>query len=325
MDLSLFLSILGTIATVVFGFLSVDLFKRKKYPGKISFIELKSISLFNNIAKNFDEISILHNSLPIKENIIYIQGAFVNTGDIDIDEMKIEKDISIHLPEKFEWIKCKITRASSDLKCNSIIDNPQVLHFDLGLFRRSEYFEFEALIEAQDGAKNYNEIIEKFKFDHRIANTQDIQKTELISENQITKKKRSLKSNAIFLAIILTLYTTFFSLDIFYLRSAKIYYLTNNKKGEFVEYSVAGKNNNTVELSEVNGDDKKIVPIAEFQQQEKFKPIIPKETIWQKLQRNMWSTLIWALFYVLYVCVDFYEIRKANRMYKALEKINNYA
>lgn len=321
MDLSLFLTIVGTIATIVFGFLSIDLFKRKKYPGKISFIEMKSISLFNNIAKNFEEIAILHNNQPIKENIIYVQGAFANTGDMDIDGSRIEKDISILLPEKFTWIKSKITRTSQDLKCTALIDDPKVLHFNLGLFRRNEYFEFEALIEAEDGATNYSDIVEIFKFDHRITNTQKIQKTELSSDSQIKKRRRNLKINAIMIGVFMVLFIVFFTLDIFYLRYSKINYLGDNGNGKRTEYSVVAKNDNTVELSEIDGNKEIIIPISAFQDKDKYVPIIPKETLWQKFKRNMWSTIVWIILYTLYVLYDVYELRKAKKLSKVIEKI----
>ncbi len=58
-DLSTFLTILGVILTAIFGFLSIDLIKRKKNPGKLTLVKQSTLGLFNNIAKNFDEISIL--------------------------------------------------------------------------------------------------------------------------------------------------------------------------------------------------------------------------------------------------------------------------
>ncbi|MDP1746094.1 MAG: hypothetical protein Q8L90_10980, partial [Bacteroidota bacterium] len=147
MDLSLILTILGLVATFAFGLLSIDLFKRKKYPGKITFVKQSNISLFNSIVKNFNEISILFDDKPIKENLIYIKGCFINDGDIDIEGSKIEKPISITLPAHYNWVNCKITKTSKDLTCNFHIKEQTVLEFDFGLFRKNEFYQIEALVE----------------------------------------------------------------------------------------------------------------------------------------------------------------------------------
>lgn len=72
MDIGTIIGIIGLVATLVFGFLSLDLIKRKKYPGKISCIKLSVISLLNDVARNFKEIKLLHNNNPIEQNLVYI-------------------------------------------------------------------------------------------------------------------------------------------------------------------------------------------------------------------------------------------------------------
>src|SRR5690606_41800255 len=116
MDTSLLLTIIGLVATFVFGFLSINLFKKKRYPGRITFLKQSSISLFNSIVKNFNEIAILFENKPIKDNLIYIKGYFINDGEIDIEGEKIERPINISIPENYNWINCKITGTSPDLR-----------------------------------------------------------------------------------------------------------------------------------------------------------------------------------------------------------------
>ncbi len=313
MDLSLLLTIIGTIATLVFGFLSIDLFRRKKYPGKISFVHLNSLSLFNRIAKNFEEISILHNSEPIKENIIYLQGAFVNVGTIDINGTIAEKDISIELPDNYRWLKCKITKVSNDLKCESSISGDKVLDFNLGLFRRNEFFEFEALIEAENNAKRYNEIASYFIISHRIANTQKIDRTNIIPENKINENKRSLRIYLITIFALLILCISFVIFDLFFPGPLRIQYrVVNTSNNEYIFYA-EGKNDNTIHLKEVNGDRETTVPLVEFQNKEKYIPMVHTNTISDNIEKYFIGMGPFLLLYILYILSDFIDIKKAKK------------
>ena len=90
MDFNTIISIIGIIATLVFGILSIDLFKRKKYPGKITYVNIYFVNLLNSIANNFKDLQLFLKNQAINTNIIYIKGAFINNGDIeDADITKV--------------------------------------------------------------------------------------------------------------------------------------------------------------------------------------------------------------------------------------------
>lgn len=114
-DINLVLGIVGTVATTIFGFLSIDLFKRKKYPGKVTYIQIALIDLLNSIASNFDEIELIHDKTPIRKNVLYIKGALLNNGDTDINGKTTEKDITIDLPAGCKWLVIKLTDCSEGL------------------------------------------------------------------------------------------------------------------------------------------------------------------------------------------------------------------
>jgi hypothetical protein len=321
MDFALFITILGTIATIIFGALSVVLYKRKKYPGKISFIKLNAFNLFDSIVKNFNEISILHNKQPIKENIIYFSGCFVNNGDIDIDKQQIEKNISITLPQNFKWLKCIITRKSNELNCSPIMSDPRNLDFELGLFRRNEFFEFEALIEEEKRNENKMDMMKQIEFIHRIADTQKIQSIEPLSENQLKQKKFGIKSYLVGAVLMLLIITVALILDTYYLKNAQLHYLALNQKGKMSEFSIEAKSNNIIELKEVSGDTEIHVSLSEFRDKQKYIPVIYTKPFWQKISTIVPIAYILLVLYILYSIGDYLAIKRTKRLLRILGRM----
>ena len=119
MDFSILEIIFGILSTIAIA-LIFDLIGRKRYPGKLTLVKQSSIGLFNNIAKNFEEISIKYKGEPIKENIIYIEASFLNDGDIDIDGSRDEKSVTLNLKEGLKWIKAEITNRSPGFRAPTL-------------------------------------------------------------------------------------------------------------------------------------------------------------------------------------------------------------
>jgi len=318
MNLSLLLTILGLLLTIVFGFLSIDLFKRKRYPGKITFVRQANISLFNSIVKNFQEISILFESNPIKENLIYIKGSFINDGDIDIEGEKIEKPISLTLPKGLRWVNCKITSQSKDFICKFEIHSETDLEFIFGLFRKSEFFQIEAIIEALDDKLNHENIFEELKFQHRIANTQKISVTTLLTESQMKNKKGKIKSNIITTAVQMLLPTVISLIFIVFLKSADIHY-KYNLNGQIIEYKAAAKKNGQIELTDIATNEDNLIPIEKFQKKENYILFIPDISIWQRIKGSWYIIPIYFFLVILFIGFDYWELRKSNKIYKILK------
>ena len=318
MDLSLALTIIGLILTLVFGFLSIDLFKRKKYPGRITFVKRTNISLFNSIVKNFNEIKVQYDNNPVDENLIYVKGCFINDGDIDIEGNKIEKPISLSLPEGLSWINCKITDKTKDFNPGFNITSKNNIDFTFGLFRRNEYFQIEAIVEANHDKTNHENIFEEIKFDHRISNTQKISVENLLSENQMKNKKGKIKSNLISTAVQLLLPTLLSIILIAFYKSADIRYKTISN-GTTLIYKAQAKNNGLIELTELSSDKEIFITINEFQNKQKYIPFIPEITIWQRLKSSWYILPLYVILVLLFVGFDYYEVRKSNKIYKILK------
>jgi hypothetical protein len=319
MDLSFILTIVGLLATFVFGFLSIDLFKRKKYPGKITFVKQSSIGLFDSFVKNFSEISIQFENNPIKDNLIYLKGCFINDGDIDIEGDKIEKPICIELPEKYSWKNCKITETTKNLVCNFSIINDNTVELNLGLFRKGEYIQIEALVEATHEIQNDENIFDLICFNHRISQTQKIAKINLLSETQIKKKKSKIKER-IWSTLIQMLVPIAFSIVFFlFFKSAEIIYRTT-ENGKINEYKATPKRDGFVELKNIKTSQENLISILEFQDKTKYIPFIPNKTIWQKLKES-WIIIPFCIaFMIIFGLTDYLEVRKSNKIYQILNK-----
>ena len=317
MDISMVLTIMGLLATFVFGFLSIDLFKRKRYPGKVTFVKQSSIGLFDSFVKNFNQISILFEDKPIKDNLIYIKGCFINDGDIDIEGEKIEKPISIVLPEKYNWVNCKITDTTKNLKANYTITDAKNIELNFGLFRKREFIQIEALIEASDDIENDDNIFELLKFSHRISQTQKITKINLLSENQIKKKKgkiiQRIWSTAIQLFFPFLIAIFFFV----FFKSAEINYRVI-ENGQTKEYKATAKRNGIVELSNICSNEEITIAITEFQNKDKYIPFIPEKTLWQKLMESWFVVPMWLALIIIFGFLDYWEVRKSNKIYRIL-------
>lgn len=319
MDISIILTIIGLLATFVFGFLSIDLFKRKRYPGKITFVKQSSIGLFDSFVKNFNEIAILFEDKPIKDNLIYIKGCFINDGDIDIEGEKIEKPICIELPEKYSWVNCKITDTTKNLFSDYKIANDKNVELKFGLFRKGEFIQIEALIQASHDINNDDNIFDLIKFTHRISQTQKITTTNLLSENQIKKKKGKIIQRIWSTAIQMVLPFILSIVLFVFIKSAEINY-RSIENGKAVEYKATPKRDGIVELENILTDEEKSISITDFQDKSKYLPFIPEKTLWQKLKESLFIIPAWLVIILIFGLLDYWEVRKSNKIYGILNK-----
>lgn len=176
------LTFLGLAATLIFGFASVYLVIKRRYPGRITFIREASIGLFDSIERNVPELSVLYDGKPVGENLVLLKGILQNTGSIDITESMVVEHLAIKLPEGYKWLAAKAVGSAPNVNATVGIHDSTSLTFDLGLFRCDEHIRFEAVVEVpseQDAASRSQEpasqrLNRAIRFTHRIANTQTI-------------------------------------------------------------------------------------------------------------------------------------------------------
>lgn len=183
MDLSLFLSIVGTLGTIVFGLMSLSLFKKIRNPGEITCVEDIKLNVINSIVKSYKRFTVYYDDEIVNKNVIYYKGNLLNTGSIDITESKVEKTLILEVPEKFKIIDAKITDATFEENKGILIQNENKLRFDLGLFKVGEFIQFEMFIESKD---KVDELLmlnnDEIKIYHRIAEIRPLVKREKYPE-----------------------------------------------------------------------------------------------------------------------------------------------
>ncbi|MGN0003375.1 MAG: hypothetical protein ACI35V_08070 [Sphingobacterium composti] len=269
--------------------------------------------------KNFNEIAILFENKPIKDNLIYIKGCFINDGEIDIEGEKIERPINISIPENYNWINCKITGTSPDLKCSYEIKDSKNLQFDFGLFRKNEFYQIEAIIEATEEIEKHNNIFDELKFTHRISQTQKIFVTNLLSENEIKRKKGKIKSN-LWVTGLQMLIPTILSIVFFvFLKSAELHYREVGNNNEITEYKVTPKRDNTIKLENTATGKEKNISIFELQDKNKYTPFIPSKTILQRILEGWYIFVFWIILVIFSIGFDYWELRKSNKIYDILK------
>jgi hypothetical protein len=316
MDNSTIIGIIGVVATLVFGFLSFDLFKRKKYPGKITYVKLSLIDLLNNVANNFKEIKLLHNNSPIKKNIIYIKGVLLNNGDIDINGQLTEKDISAQLPENCKWLDIKATEFSEGLSANIIIgdDNKAIFKFDL--FRKSEFIQFEGLIEAKEDEISADNIESEIVFSHRIENTGKIEKKNLLTKKEIKKKKRNALFYSIGFLLFLLLLAFTFTFNVFGTKSETVYFINNSNVNELYKINLQ---DSLVELSPMlTNKEEFTVTLDEFNMS--YKASEKQLTFWQKFKEYYKALSMQLGLLLILIFWELLDINKAKRLSKIFTK-----
>lgn len=239
--MEMIIGILGLFATIIFGVLSIDLFKRKRRPCKLTYFPSETINIYRNLTKGFDSIEVLKNDKPIKNNVIFLSGIMSCNGDVDLTGS--DNVVHMWLPEGYKWLDVKIDSCSEGIDAQFSITKETNRDASLcfGLFRVNEYIKLQALVEYENEKKmsSLNDLHRKITFSHRIQNTSDVEKGDYI-RSYIPMKRFYLLviANLIVLSIVFGCLLQFGSSD-------NVIY-KNNKTGE--EYSCMVSEDNMVEL-----------------------------------------------------------------------------
>jgi len=201
MEMSVALGVLGVIATVTLGVWAL-IIARSRYPGQITFVQEQTIELFDEIVKNLEDLSISYKGNEIGENLVLLNGAFVNSGKIDVSPEMTEKPLAMSLPEGFRWLTAKVISSSPDVKAEIEVQTENIITLKSGLFRCGEYIRFQALAEVLmppvDDSKSYRRSLSKLlegslQLSHRILNTRAIEKRSLDRPGHIVRTRSEVR------------------------------------------------------------------------------------------------------------------------------------
>lgn len=312
MTLTTLFTILGILATIVFGTIAIVLTLKRKYPGHITFIKEDCISLFHDITKNMPELQINFENEPVKENLVLLKGYILNTGSKDITEEMVVKKLTIDIREGSRWVKSKVVDSSENVNAKTNINTDTTIDFNLGLFRSKEFVKFECLAETAintdtEGQSPSNYLLESIDFKHRIADTGKVAKWVM----PIKPTKR----HPWFVWLILMLPLAFSAILLFEGEPINTKYILNDSAGK--EVKVEAKRNlfGKIMLKQVDGEYKLICNEDEFFKMGEIRPVPSEEWI-EKYSARFFTGLlyIFVLAIIISVYIRFYKYRKLGNL-----------
>ena len=289
--MTIFLAAISVVATVIFGV--IPLYKKFRYPAKITFVKESTINLFDSIVKNLQDLKMTYKENPVSQDLVLIKGAILNSGSKDITKTMIEQPLELNIPTGYKWLTAKIISTAKNVKAGATIKNDQTITFELGLFRCKEYIHFEALAECPaetSKTKPYPDrknIEEAMVFIHRIADTDKVDSKRILPE---TKPKKRI-SYVLFPIAVVVLVTTmlFFSKEMF----LQLSYAYKVDTGKTIEVMVSPKSNGTFLIKGISERYSKVVTPDEFFKQCDAKP----EIIIDRKSKHMFIFL--SIIYIL--------------------------
>lgn len=311
--------IIGVVTTIIIGLLPL-IFRRNKRQCRITYIPTESFSLYNTLVNNFESLEILNSKQPILNNLVFISGTFVCSGNMDI----IVKNhmIKLGLPEGCKWIDAKLCKFSRDLNpsIKKYDDVPKEIDVLFDLFKKDEYISFQALVECEDRSylENALGLNNKLFFFHRIPNTEEIKVGEAITK----KKTWGSFLLSLFIMVLVTIPFFFVFFDYY-----KLDYIVFKDKGTCDEYYAYISEENTVALQERNiwsvilEMPSKEIPLDEFKSNYQslyiynfFNP------------RTMGYIIIICFVLLLFLSIllpDFLSIRRNNQLYSLYHSLED--
>jgi hypothetical protein len=276
-------------------------------------IKENSVGLFNELANTFEEIKIEFKDSPIDKNIVYVKGSLINNGENDLNLNNSEVPVGLHLNENLKWIKSKITKSSDNVKCTSEIETDRVLNFKCGYLKINEFFQFEALIETNESKFNSGNIFNQINPKHRLINTEKINITSYLDENQRQKKQSSFTTHIIVLVILIAFFFGNSAFKTYFAASTKFEYVSDGKN-----YKATPLTNNQIEIEGINNDIEKTISITEFK--ENYDPIIPQKKFWKYFKDTIWLLVSSLFIYSIVAVYEFVELRKSKQLSSVIEK-----
>ena len=276
MNTSLLLGIgsiaLTAVACIIGTWLTI---KYRTKPAKITFYRESCIGLFDSIVRNIPELSVTYKDEPVSEQIVLLKGYLINMGSKDIKPDMVEKPLSATLPDGYRWLEAKITDSSPNIKVDVRISEINKLEFNIGLLRPNEYILLELLVKVPSNENNNlrsddvlsasNKLIYKLIFNHRIADTGQIEHLSLDLDKNIptgmglTLLKEKLRFHG--MLFVSLMFFTFAILWLIYgictidrTGESKLYYEIGLGSGETVTVKIKPRSDGTIEIKGVDND-----------------------------------------------------------------------
>jgi len=319
MSMNIVLASIGIALTAIFGLIAFKFSKKLRSKIRLTYLQLDCIPLFESIVQDRDNIEILYKKNPIKPNIFLIKGRIMNTGSSVIDKSIIHSPLSVHLPSNHKWLEGKITTYSKNVNVTCHKKNDSQIEFEWTLLKSDEFFEFDALVEAnfskeeiKDEKVNLNRILSKsITFSQRITNLNKIEKLKRPSR-QFDLGKLEI----IFILIVIGV-SIFFPVLNLINPPYRINFLLEAKNREVIEVKLSYAKENIIRIRGVKKSFSEEIKANEISQKYKLSPIFRKDT-----QLQLFVIIFFPFLFIL-ACFMLFSyfilVRRRKKLNKLLE------
>ncbi|WP_417319530.1 hypothetical protein [Emcibacter sp.] len=310
--------ILGIAVSLVFGVVGIILTIKSKYSGKITFINLQTIELFDAIGSSLEKLAVTYDGTNVSENLVLLNGAFINSGRTDISGEMVEKPLTLKLPEGYKWLTGNVVESEANARL-SIVDDTS-MELSTGLFRCNEYLKFHALAQlpVEDGEKSSSRRFrDALSFDHRISNTKPVEVAVFQPQEKIRENlKRVIVSALVPLMVIIGFVASDFILG----KPNEIIFSYNTGPDTVEQTRVTPTRNTTVKLESLTGDFRQEVPFGEFVSNLSGAPVLMSRK-WDLTEIILVSLVsLFILYSVFGAVVEFVKNRRLLRILESKDR-----
>lgn len=190
-----------TSALLIFSALSLVLvirniikFKKSRYKGKLAFIEVIKVSIYDDFIKGFESLSVKYKKELISKNLFYAKGFLANIGNIDISSSMIDSPITLTTSSGNNWEDIKISNSPTATTVNAS-KNEAII--EIALLKQDEAIEIDALIDSGNEAR-----VTVTAINHRISDVHPGFEHIFYNRNNVTEVKSSYNRNLFFQSIV---------------------------------------------------------------------------------------------------------------------------
>jgi hypothetical protein len=119
--------------------------KSSSYKGKIAFIEMFKVNIYDDFIQGFKSLSVDYKGKPVDQNLVYAKGYLANIGNIDITSDITDSPVELVAFINNSWEEIKINQNLTS--ANVSINNPNAI-IDFALLKQNEALEIDILLNS---------------------------------------------------------------------------------------------------------------------------------------------------------------------------------
>ena len=192
LNLELALTVVATLSTILIPV--IGWYLRRKECHQLDVVLDKGIFLVNQLAGNLKKFSIVIDEKPASDQVAWITGWIINSGNFDISKRMIEHPLILKLPNNMKWLRGSIEHCSNDVECHSQIVGDQELQFEWILLKCGEFINFDALLQCPlEETEQFRSIYSLVEIVRPYSRIENIQIESLIPLPQLGERYSPLK------------------------------------------------------------------------------------------------------------------------------------